>query len=116
MITIYKYPLVLTDIQTIELPHGFKILKVHYQGTKLCLWAKVNTICRLVTVNIHIYGTGDEIEDGLSLMHISTLQSGSHVWHVFEENVWMDSTPITSKPSSAFDGLDEQERIKGLNT
>jgi hypothetical protein len=85
MRTIHKYPLSMSDEQVIMLPFGARMLSAQMQGDNLCLWVELNpeadrTECRV----IEIYGTGNPMIDGVARRHISTVQSGPMVWHVFE--------------------------------
>lgn len=82
---IFKYPLSITDEQTIGMPIGSEILTVQTQNGNPCLWALVNPGNAPEKRAINIYGTGNEIA-----MHpghcIGTFQvhGGSLVFHVFE--------------------------------
>jgi len=86
---IYKYPLVITDTQTVHLPYNAKILTAQMQGEDLRLWALVDELENLSQpVKIAIYGTGNPIE-GDAGTYISTvqLQGGGLIFHVFEKAV-----------------------------
>lgn len=87
MITIYKYPLKVTDGQTVTMPAGAELLSVQVQNGIACLWAKVDTGLGNENRIIHIYGTGHPIENGLPLKYISTFQTlnGELVFHAFEQ-------------------------------
>ncbi len=81
--TIYKYPLNITDEQTINLPEGAKILHAGLdpQGVP-CLWAAVYPANPSIPTVIYIIGTGWEMPkaaDG----HIGSFIQGPFVWHVF---------------------------------
>lgn len=67
MNTIWKYPLYVQDVQTVEMPDEADILTVQVQGDVPCLWAMVNP-------------------DGTF-----QLKNGSLVLHVFE--ITTDSSP-----------------------
>lgn len=82
MVTIYKYPLKITDEQQIELPEDVRILTVQMQGGKAYLWAMVDTDAEKVKRTIQIFGTGISVDpDGLA--YIGTVQRDGFVWHVF---------------------------------
>jgi hypothetical protein len=83
---IFKYPLKITDQQTILMPAGARILSAQYQGAELVLWALVNPDGAPIRRYIWIIGTGNPMPSKL-LNHIDTVQMPSHpiVWHVFEE-------------------------------
>lgn len=52
MRAIFKYPLEITDVQTINLPYGFVPLTVQMQGKQLTLWAEVDSDARQVPITI----------------------------------------------------------------
>lgn len=85
MAVIYKYELSLVEIQYINIPVGFKPLKVDFQKDKLCLWALVNLSSPPKPCEFQIIGTGWIREDGefADLIHIGTVYKNNFVWHVF---------------------------------
>jgi hypothetical protein len=85
--TIWKFPLVVTDKQVVEMPRGAKILCVQMQGEKPCIWALVDPKTpRSIGRRFSIYGTGHPIQGGPGKF-IGTFQmnGGSLVFHLFEE-------------------------------
>jgi len=88
MNTIWKFPLTITDHQTITVPRSFMPLTVQFQGPVLCLWAMVdpNEAMNIDPLNIYIVGTGNPgpPEDA---QYLGTAQQsgGALVWHVFFE-------------------------------
>lgn len=82
--TVYKYPLVLDDRQTVMMPEGARLLSVQLQGGKICLWAIVDPSSRPQARCIRIAGTGHPIEDGLAFIGTVQTVGGVLVWHVFE--------------------------------
>jgi len=85
---IYKYPLSITDRQTISLPVHRQILKVSEQDEVLMLWAIVDTENEFEEeIIIEINGTGNELiqlESNELRHHIDTVvTSYGMVWHVF---------------------------------
>lgn len=83
---IFKYPLEVTDRQTVHLPYNSKILTVQLQHEKLQLWALVDELENLsVPITIAIYGTGNPMPNNPG-DYISTFQmhGGSLVFHVFD--------------------------------
>lgn len=89
MTTIWKYPLNITDQQTISLPQGAKILSVQLQGlvsSQLHLWAEVDTEQIFEGRVIEIFGTGNPITPGRR-RYIDTVQmhGGALVWHIYEQ-------------------------------
>jgi len=87
---IWKFPLAVCDLQTVEMPIGAQILSVHDQAGGLQMWAIVNPDADRQLRTIEIAGTGNPIPDvlitGHRRRHIATVQTrgGSLVWHVFE--------------------------------
>ncbi len=83
---IFKYPIELAAIQTVELPKGAEILSVQFQREDLCLWAKVTEEAPRQNRTIVIYGTGHAIAEDAGDKFIATVQQhgGNFVWHVFE--------------------------------
>ena len=86
---IWKWPLVLTDRQTLMLPAASKILTVQMQYVSPQLWALCDA--RLAEFygktprHIAIYGTGNPMPDDPG-EYIATFQmeGGALVWHAFE--------------------------------
>ncbi len=83
---IYKYPLEITDQQTILMPAGARILSAQYQGPQLVIWALVSLDATPTRRYIWIIGTGNPMPSKV-LNHIDTVQMPGQpiVWHVFEE-------------------------------
>jgi len=83
---IWKYPLRVTDSQTITIPKGSEILSVQEQAGNPTLWVLVDD--RLVTYSrrtFRIYGTGHALPEDPGKF-IGTVQlNNARVWHVFEE-------------------------------
>lgn len=86
MKTVYKYPLEITDEQTILLPSSAKPLHVATQCGDLHLWALVDTDAPIVPRKFRIHGTGHQIHDADRLSFIGTLMMHDRqlVFHVFE--------------------------------
>ena len=89
---IWKYHLKLTDLQTIELPEGTKVLTVQVQDNSLQLYVlfgledyDFGETIRKAERQFAVVGTGNVIPD-LKLDYINTVQThgGTYVWHVFE--------------------------------
>ncbi|EFM10150.1 conserved hypothetical protein [Paenibacillus curdlanolyticus YK9] len=89
MSVIYKYPVYPSlTTQTIEVPSSSKIISAVVQNGDIVVYALVpgeeaspnwNVIKRIVVV-----GTGWQFHADDKTRFISTVQSGSLVWHVFE--------------------------------
>lgn len=86
---IFKYPVLSTDIQTLNLPLGARILSVQAQKDNVFLWALVDDAeTRLSSHTIHVVGTGNPPPFGIHKMtHLGTVQlyEGALVFHVFQE-------------------------------
>lgn len=83
--TIYKYPLTVTDEQELNIQADARILCCQMQGGHPCLWALVDPSARMTKRKIFIVGTGNKVPE--RTIYIGTVQmlSGALVWHVFEE-------------------------------
>lgn len=87
MKTIWKFPIKVTDRQTVPMPVNAEILTAQVQGILPCLWAMVD---KAETVDedrvIEIFGTGNliHVDMGVERKYIATFQQGPFVWHVFE--------------------------------
>lgn len=84
---IWKYPLYVQDVQTVEMPDEADILTIQVQGDAPCIWAMVNPDAPLKPRKIRIYGTGHPVDPNLSAeCYIGTFQlkNGSLVLHVFD--------------------------------
>lgn len=83
---IYKYQLFTTYTQTLELPAGAKILKIHTQYEQPCIWAEVDLDTQEKENRTFItVGTGHTITHPNVLKYISTYFNGPYVFHVYEE-------------------------------
>lgn len=83
MKSIWKWNLLVTDLQVIDMPVGTQLLTVQSQGGRLCLWGAVNQTNDLEPRTIAIYGTGNPVPDDPG-HYIATAQQGQFVWHIFE--------------------------------
>ena len=93
MKTIWKYPLTLDDLQTIEMPKGSKILHVEFQETieAPCLWALVDPQKDKERIRLVTHGTGYPVRDTTG-KHLGSYQmrGGQLVFHVFIFNATAD--------------------------
>ena len=80
---IYKYPLQITNRQTLQLPVDAYIIHTGLdpQG-KPCVWAKVNPDAPPEPINFAIYGTGHTLDEAFT-NHAGSFVQGDFVWHVF---------------------------------
>lgn len=86
MKTIYKYPIEITDKQTLPMPVGANILTVQVQNGNPFIWAMVDTEAPIEGVAIIVYGTEHPIDESLNLEYIGTFQSNGKcfVFHVLK--------------------------------
>lgn len=87
MESIWKFPIVVTDDQEVEMPEGARIVTVQVQKGTLNLWAIVDPSAPLKKRHIKVVGTGHSQSSLSSLSYIGTAQmmEGTLIWHVFEE-------------------------------
>lgn len=84
MIVIYKYPIEITDEQTVTMPLDAGVLSCQVQGGRLVLWAMVDTDRPSFPKTIYVFGTGNPVPE-VRMRFIDTVQLNGLVWHVFEE-------------------------------
>lgn len=84
---IFKYPVEITDKQTVLMPKGAKILAVQVQHGNPCIWAMINPEAPTEEVSIRVHGTGHDFYDSSNLEYIGTFQicGGNLAFHVFKE-------------------------------
>lgn len=84
---IFKYPVHITDLQTIEMHKGAEILCFQVQetihGNFPTLWAIVDPDAPKETRSFRVIGTGNPIENDMR-EYIGTVQMPPFVWHLFE--------------------------------
>lgn len=86
MLTIWKFPISIEDIERIQMPQGAKVLSVQVRETHgTCLWALVDTLAPMVDRTFHVRGTGHPMRDAAGAAYIGTVQVMSGVvFHVFD--------------------------------
>lgn len=83
MRVVYKYPLELQMVQTVQLPVGAEILSV-LEKDGIQLYAMVDpTVEEKEDKEILIFGTGHEIPNNINMKFIGTVRDGYLVWHIF---------------------------------
>lgn len=82
---IYKYPFEVSGYLKLPLSQEAKILLVEDQHNVPTLWALIDPEQTPGVRRFHIYGTGHLIPHPERLTHVASWQSGSFVWHMFEE-------------------------------
>jgi len=86
MRTIWKYQF---DSRTLEMnkmmPVGSLLLDVQVQNDSICAWFLVETDNELANIKLKAYMTGKELPYD-SGWHVSTVQLGEFVLHVFDQS------------------------------
>lgn len=85
MKAIWKYPLEITDVQTIMMPVDAAVLTVQVQNDQPCIWAMVYTDSEKVQKTVRMYGTGHPIDTMGVWVGTFQVQGGRFVFHVFVE-------------------------------
>ncbi|MCD8178085.1 MAG: hypothetical protein LUE98_11935 [Tannerellaceae bacterium] len=83
MKTIHKFPLVVTEEQTISLPKGAVLLSSQIQNGVPILWAEVDTNAEKHAVTVKMFGTGCEIPEDEWLLFCGSFQINGYVWHAY---------------------------------
>ena len=86
MKTIYKYPLEITDEQTVSMPIGAQVLSAQMQGNNLCIWALVDSDNFNCDRRVRIFGTGNTVVLDDNWKFVGSVQERIFVWHIFIEN------------------------------
>ncbi len=84
MKAIYKYPIIINDRFTIDLPVGAKIIEVNIQSGAPFIWAIVSTEAEEVKTHFGIRGTGHEFDVTDQGEFIGTFHLHAFVWHLFK--------------------------------
>ena len=85
MSKIYKYPIMITEHQEIEIPNGYLVLDIKIQDGRAQLWAIVNPDNPPSVLKVAVYGTGCSVDtENVNLRHISTFIMGKYVFHAFQ--------------------------------
>lgn len=87
MRTIWKFELITTDVQLVQMPAGATLLVVDKQeGSRfdITLWAWVETNAPLVNRRIAVVGTGGPTPAPEVATYIGTAMCPPFVWHVFD--------------------------------
>jgi hypothetical protein len=84
MKSVWKFPVAITDEQTIQLPRGSEPLTVQLQGGEPFLWARVDPSAEMAAFAVRLTGTGHPLEDDVG-KYAGTFQmhGGDLVFHVF---------------------------------
>lgn len=82
---IFKYPIKITDTQSIRVDGFVSILKIAEQDHQLYMWCvtRIGTF-RSHELKVHIVGTGNPMPDIQSKDHFeSIVMKSGFVWHIF---------------------------------
>ena len=85
MKTIFKYPLKIEDVQSIEISSEFKFLHLGYdpQGN-ICIWMEVDSEALKTSIKIYIFGTGKPLLDDMeNINFLGTIKQDPFMWHVY---------------------------------
>lgn len=81
---IFKYPLEVTDHQSVQMVCGADILSVGVDSHgRLCAWAMVNPGQTKHARDIWIIGTGNPMPE-VPLRFLGSVTMAPFVWHIFE--------------------------------
>jgi len=80
---VYKYPLEVTDYQTLDLPNKSQILTVQVQDGTPTIWVLVGTDMAFEQRHIRMAGTGHAIKEDI-VSYIGTFQLKGYLGHLFE--------------------------------
>lgn len=82
--TIWKFPLAVTDRQTVRMPAASRMLHVGIQGGVPCLWAEVTPGVEIEERAVMIYGTGHDLDpDRGEYLGTSQMHGGALVFHAY---------------------------------
>ena len=84
MRSVWKFRLVMTDVQSVQMPMGAEILTVQMQGEQCCLWALCEPENVTHSRTILIHGTGHPVGDIARYIGSVQMMGGALVFHVFE--------------------------------
>lgn len=89
MLTVHKFPLEVTESQTVEIPEDHRILSVDFQHGKIAMWVLLDPESEPTDCQFEVYGTGHDIPHAPNLLrYIGTasqeLSLGPVAWHVFQ--------------------------------
>ena len=83
MKTIWKFPLSVTDFQSVRIPRDAEILSVADQYGDICVWALVDPKAELEDRMFYIFGTGNPVNEVIPKNFLGSIQQSVFVWHVF---------------------------------
>lgn len=88
---IYKYVLMHTGMNEVEMPVGANILSVGLDPADMvCIWAIVNPELESKTRKFYVAGTGWDLRDAVDVTNLDmltclgTVRQTPYMWHIFE--------------------------------
>lgn len=86
MLTVFKYPVLMCNESTIDMPEGAKLLSFQSQYGEPVLWALVDPTKPNRARHFRLAGTGHPIDELRTLHYVGTAQfsDGALVFHLFE--------------------------------
>ena len=84
--SVWKYEFGVDARRRFDMPKSAKIVSVHEQNGRVCLWALVDPKASLETRYFILCGTGQKIDIGpVTYLGTAHLMGGNLVLHVFED-------------------------------
>jgi hypothetical protein len=83
-VTIWKYPVLVTDTFTIHMPTGARILSVQVQDGGAMMWALVDPDAPKVTRTFRVAGTGHKVDAAGVFVGTFQMLNGRLVFHLFD--------------------------------
>lgn len=85
MKTIWKFPIEITDEQTVSAPCNWRPLSAQVQHGEACIWAMVDDQEPKVSQTVYVNGTGHPIKHNGTFLGTIQIAGGQLVFHVFVE-------------------------------
>lgn len=85
MRTVYRYPLLVTDVQTITGPGLSRVIAVDNRRGELEAWAEVDDAQPVDSRRVYVVGTGNPRMHDSDADYIGHVIDGPFVWHVYAE-------------------------------
>ncbi len=83
MKSIWKFPIEVTDEQSVEMPVGAQPLSVQVQDDQVCIWALVDTEAKKEERLVQIFDTGIPITDEGDFIGTFQILKGVLAFHTF---------------------------------
>ena len=89
MYEIWKYKLVVSDTQFIDMPINSKVLSIQSQNNIITMWVMVDPEAKMAKRLFHVFGTGHEVrieypEDKYIGTILMAPNGYNLVWHIFD--------------------------------